>query len=325
MGLESFDRLSEEKQESNAELMKIWGGAGGKLGNDTVARGNNKILWKSFDGGTLKVELMPVTKEGIAGTSMTDGDGKVITETFDVKANDFKFNVELSNLNSSSRETIEMKFEIDGSVDVVRHEPTGNYIWAIPHLEYSSQYFASDDENGNGCVSCFMDDGFPKFEKQKSGKYMLTLQFEVPDGKTCIFYDPVLKYVLIGVLAASSVVAADGSGWFRKATVNKIPKYTRRIFSLVWNGQHRRECIELFKNLLAAGEKSDIAEIKAKTAKANAEIEQAHLLTFEAIAEMFKCQEKKDEIIKESGKSRQEFAKYDFIVREYWNENLADN
>ena len=133
---------------------------------------------------------MPVTEGGIAGTSMTDGDGKVITETFDVKANDFKFNVQLSNLEKSlSPKTIGMKFEIDGSVvDVVKHEPTGNYILPISHLEYSSRYFASDDEDGNGCVNCVMDKGFPKLQKHDSGKYILTLQFKVPGEKTCIFY-----------------------------------------------------------------------------------------------------------------------------------------
>ena len=212
VGLGLFTPLYGE-EESNVDLMKNLGGAGGKLGNDKVAKGNIKILRKKFDGGTLKVELMPVTEGGIAGTSMTDGDGKVVTETFDVIANDFKFNVQLFNLDtSSSPKTIEMKFEIDGSVDVVKHEPTGNYIWPISHLEYSSRYFASDDEDGKGCVSCSMDDGFPKLEKQKSGEYTLILQFKVPGEKTCIFYDPVLKHICTGIILASSITQVDGFG-----------------------------------------------------------------------------------------------------------------
>ena len=170
---------------------------------------------------------MPVTEGGIAGTSMTGGDGKVITETFDVKANDFKFNVQLSNLNSSSRERIEMKFESDGSFEVVKHETTGNYIWAIPYLQFSSQqYFASDDIDGNECVSCFMDDDYPKLEEQDSGKYMLTLQFKVPDGKTCIFYEPVLKYVYLFVIAAAgSVIEVDGSAWLGNIPFGKLPSF----------------------------------------------------------------------------------------------------
>ena len=86
--------------------------------------------------------------------------------------------------------------------------------------------------------------------------------------------------------------------------------------------------------MLAEGEESDIARVeagiakakanktaiaKAETAKANAEIEQARLLISEAKAEIFRYQEKKDKIIKESGKSPEEFTQYDpFIVREYW-------
>ena len=232
VGLESFDRLSEEEQESNAELIKILGGAGGKLGNDKVAKGNITTLRKQkleqIGGGTLKIKLMPVTEGGKAGTCMTGSDGKVITETFDVKANDFKFNVELSNLNSSSRETIEIKFEMVGSFEVVKHEPTGNYTWPIPYLDFSSQYFASDDKDGEGCVSCFMGDDYPKFEKQDSGKYMLTLQFKVPDGKTCIFYDPVLKYVYLFVIAAAgSVIEVDGIGsaWFGNIPFGKISPF----------------------------------------------------------------------------------------------------